>query len=109
MAVTEKNVGDALTYLAADPHPVAIGKFNLTVSENKTRETYAVLFLSTTGTNDARKAIVESTPAYIEAKHLEAEAVLEFERHKSRVKAAEMLLEIWRTENANARAAERIR
>lgn len=108
--VSDKNVGDALTYLADDPHPVAAAKHRLTMAENKSRETYARLFLASNGTtNDAKKASVESHSDYTAAKHDEAEAILEFERHKSRVRAAEMLCEIWRSENANARAAERIR
>jgi hypothetical protein len=110
MIVSDNNVHDALAYLAGDPHPVAEAKHRLTLAENKTRETYARLFLASNGASVAAKeASVESNPDYIAAKHAEAEAVLELERHKSRVKAAEMLLEVWRTENANARAAERVR
>lgn len=110
MAVSDQNVTDALTYLAADPHPLAVARFNLTVAENKAAETYAKLFLeSGEKTNDARKADVECHPFYVNAKQAEADCVLELERHKSRTKAADMLLEVWRTENANARAAERVR
>ena len=109
MAVSEKNVSDALIYLSCDPHPIAVAKFNLTVAENRTRETFANIYLGKTGTIDTRKALVESDPVYMEMKQQEAECVMEFERHRSRVKAAEMLLEVWRSENANIRAAERIR
>jgi DNA topoisomerase VI subunit B len=110
MAVSENNVSTALTYLAMDPHPVAVAKHRLTMAENKCRETYGKLFLTSEGTSVAAKeASVESNPIYVDLKQAEADAVLELERHRSRVKAAEMLLEVWRTENANARAAERIR
>lgn len=110
MIVSEKNISDALHYLATDPHPIAEGRFNLMRAENKSRETFAKLFLGSNGTSVAAKeASVESNQEYIATKDAEAGAVLEYERHRSRVKAAEMLLEIWRTENANARAAERVR
>ena len=110
MNVSEKNVGDALAYLAADPHPLAVARFKLTVAENKSRETFARLFLgSNATTNDAKKASAECNSEYAEAKQAEADCVLELERHRSRTKAADMLLEVWRTENANARAAERVR
>ena len=110
MNVSEKNVSDALAYLANDPHPLAVARFRLTVAENKSRETFARLFLgSNATTNDAKKASAECNSEYVELKHTEAECVLELERHKSRTKAADMLLEVWRTENANARAAERVR
>lgn len=110
MPVTERNVTDALIYLADDPHPLAMARYRLTIAENKSRETFARLFLASgEKTNDAKKAGVESDPTYSEAKAAEAEAILEMERHRARVKAAKMLIEVFRTENANARAEERIR
>jgi len=109
MAVSEKNVGDALTYLAQDPHPLAAARFNLTLAENFTRETYAGLFLLAEGTVKERESRADIDATMKDARTKEADCVLEYERHRSRVKAAEMLLEVWRTENANARAAERVR
>lgn len=109
MTVTDRNVSDALHYLAEDPHPLAVARFNLTKAENKTRETYAALYLTTQGTVKERESLTESDPAFKATREAEADCVLAFERHRSRVKAAEMLLEVWRTENANARAAERVR
>ena len=109
MAVSEKNVSDALTYLAADPHPVAEARFRLTMAENLTKEAYAHAFISAEGPVRERECIAETSEHVIKRKRDEADCVLEFERHRSRVKAADMLLEVWRTENANARAAERIR
>lgn len=110
MAVSDDNVTHALQYLASDPHPLAVARFNLTVAENKARETFARLFLSSNATtNDAKRASAECNQEYVTAKELEANAVLELERHRARTKAAEMLIECWRTEQSNARAAERIR
>jgi hypothetical protein len=109
MIVSDKNVTDALTYLADDPHPIARARKALTDAEGRSKQTFARIFLCESGSVDARKAAAEVHTAYQEAKAEEAEAVLEFERHKSRVRAAEMIIEIWRSENANARAAERVR
>lgn len=110
MAVSEKNVSDALTYLADDPHPLAIAQFELAKAEAATKNAYARAFLeSKEATVDARKADAECHDDHVRARAKEAEAILECERHKRRVRAAESLLDIWRTENANARAAERIR
>jgi hypothetical protein len=109
MTVSEKNVSDALTYLAADPHPVAEARFRMTLAENLSKETYAHAFLASEGTVKERECMAETSESYIKRKRDEADCVLEFERHRSRVKAADMLLEVWRTENANARAAERVR
>jgi hypothetical protein len=109
MIVSERNVSDALAYLADDPHPVAQAKHALTIAENECKRIWSICFLEADGSVDARKAKAETDLNYQEAKEIEARAVLELERHRSRVKAAEMLLEIFRTENANVRAAERIR
>jgi DNA-dependent RNA polymerase auxiliary subunit epsilon len=109
MIVSEKNVSTALAYLADDPHPLARARYELTNAENKSRETFARLYLAAGGSVEARKATAEIAPEYIETKKTEAEAQLEYERHRSRVKAADMLLEIWRSEQANVRAAEKIR
>jgi hypothetical protein len=109
MAVSEKNVSDALTYLAADPHPLAEARFRLTMAENMSKEMYARRFLDAEGTVKERECHAETAESYIKQKRDEADCVMEYERHRSRVKAADMLLEVWRTENANARAAERVR
>lgn len=109
MIVSDKNVSDALAYLADDPHPLALARKDVTDAENKAKQAYARAFLDADGSVDARKAQAELAPEYVEAKRDEADAILDLERHKSRAKAAEMLLEIWRSENANARAAEKVR
>lgn len=109
MIVSEKNVSDALAYLADDPHPTALARKDVTDAENKCRELFARLYLSASGSIDARKAAAETNLEYIEARKEEADAIKELERHKARARAAEMLIEVWRTEQSNARAAERVR
>jgi hypothetical protein len=109
MIVKEKNVSDALIYLADDPHPIALARYELTKAENNSRETFSRCYLAAGGSVEARKATAEIEQTYIEAKDKEADAIKEYERHRSRVKAAEMLLDIWRTEQSNIRAAEKVR
>lgn len=109
MIVSEKNVSTALEYLAIDIHPFALAKKHVTDAENKSKEASARAFLSAGGSVEARKATAETDPDFMAAKADHAEAILELERHRARAKAAEMLIEVWRTENANIRAAERIR
>lgn len=109
MIVSENNVTDALHYLAIDPHPVALARKDVTDAENRCKQAFAKAFLAAEGSVEARKAIAEISEEHTSAKDEEASAILEFERHKARTKAADMLLEIWRSEQANVRAAERIR
>jgi len=107
--VSEKNVSDALAYLAIDPHPIALAKKDVTDAENEAKELYAQAFLDATGSVAAKEAAATVEPCVIAAKDGEAAAIMALERHKARVKAAEMLIEVWRSENANVRAAERVR
>ena len=105
--VSEKNVSDALAYLAIDPHPIALARKDMTDAENAAKQAWAEAFLAANGSVEAKKA--EAEIATTEHRAEESEAVLALERHKARVKAAEMLIEVWRSENANIRAAERVR
>lgn len=109
MIVNAARVELALDYLNMDPHPLALARKDVTDAENRARREFARAFLSGEGSVEARKAQAELIPAYMQAKAEEADALLDLETHRARVKGAEMLLEVWRTENANARAAERIR
>jgi hypothetical protein len=109
MIVSEKNISDALAYLAIDPHPLALARKDVVDAESSSKQTYAEQFLAAEGSVDARKATAEASRGYQCAKADEADAILEFERHKARARAAEMLIEVWRSENANVRAAERVR
>lgn len=109
MIVSEKNISDALAYLAIDPHPLALARKDIADAENGARHGYAELYLRTSGTVKERESTVECDEIYISLKDTEAEAILELERHKARARAAEMLIEVWRSENANVRAAERVR
>lgn len=109
MIVSDNNIQTALEYLAIDPHPLAIARKEVTDAENQAKQIYARSFLAAVGSVEAKKATAEVNAEYIEAKAQEAGAIQELERHKSRARAAEMLIEVWRSENANARAAERVR
>jgi hypothetical protein len=109
MIVSEKNVSDALAYLAIDPHPLALARKDVTDAENGAKEHFAFALLEAEGSVAVREAVATTHPDVIEAKDTESAAILALERHKARVKAAEMLIEVWRTENANIRAAERVR
>lgn len=107
--VTENNVQAALTYLSEDPHPLAEAIHNAGKAENKCDEEFARVYLSASGAADTRKQIAANDPDIKAAKAALAAAKGDLQRHRSRVNAAEKLLDIWRTENANERAAERIR
>ena len=109
MIVSDKTVSDALAYLAVDPHPAALARKDVTDAENECKAIFARAFLAADGSVAAKEAMATCHPDYIAAKAIESADILELERHKARSRAAEMLIDVWRSENANIRAAERIR
>lgn len=109
MIVSDKTVEKALIYLADDPHPLAVARFNMVKAENEAKRLYAELYLRTSGTVKERESTVEIDPVYVAAKDAEADAILEFERHRRREKSADVLIDMYRTEQATARSAERVR
>ena len=110
MIIKDEQVEAALAYLNASPSPIGVAKFKLTKAENEKELRYATLFLAAPGKSDkAREAFVKSSEAYSTARTAYAEAVGSYENERAKVRGAEMVIECWRTSNANQRAAERVR
>lgn len=110
MIVKDAMVSDALDYLNANPHPVAVARKGVTDAENRRKRVFAEAYRGfNDGTVKDREVRVECDPNYQVALMEESEAVFKFENERARVRNAETVIEIWRSENANARAAERVR
>ena len=109
MIVTENNVHDALAYLADDPHPIARARKELTDAENECERIKAEVYSAQVGSIKDKEAATDRNPRVVEARGSISAAIFGLERHRARIRAAEMILEIYRTESANIRAADRIR
>ncbi len=109
MIVNDDTVSKALQYLAIDPHPVALARKDLTDAENEKERVFAEIYATQDGSIKDREMACERHADVRDARQALGEALFEVDRHKSRVRAAEMLIEVWRSENANVRAAERVR
>ena len=109
MIVSDDTVSKALQYLAEDPHPIALARKELTDAENEKDRLYAQAYAEKEGSVRDREQSCERELQVIEARKAIADCLGVLERHRSRVRAAEMIIEVWRSENANARAAERVR
>lgn len=107
--ITDDMVSAALDYLAQDPHPVAIARGDLTRAENRMKEVRSRCFLAESGSVEARKAGADIAPDYLKACDEFADANQSFEAARARMRWAETAIDVWRTANANARAAERVR
>ena len=105
--VTEKNVGDALTYLAEGGAAPAEASF--LAAEQKRERLYAELYLMTVGAVKERECTVIVNPSYQSALTDEITAKVGFSKAKSRANGADKICSIYQTEKADARAAERVR
>lgn len=109
MIVSDDTVSKALAYLAEDPHPIALARKELTDAENEKEKAFAQAYADQSGSIKDRETACERELSVIAARDRVSEATGDLERHRARVRAAEMIIEVWRSENANARAAERVR
>jgi hypothetical protein len=110
MIATDDKVMAALEYMSADPHPLALAKKDLMDAENATKRTFAHCFIHAIGSSvEAKKAVAQIHKEYEEAQETEAAAFFIVKNEEARAKWADAIIEVWRTENANQRAAERIR
>jgi hypothetical protein len=109
MIVSDDTVSKALAYMSEDPHPFANAEKMVMFAEMERAEVFANLYLVTEGTAKERESIVLTNKEYKLARRAEIEAEFEKSRHKKRSDAADKIISVWQTQNANARAAERVR
>lgn len=109
MIVSDDTVSKALAYLAEDPHPLAEAQAGLMLAEKRRDELFAQLYLDTEGTAKERESRVMIHPAFKNCRDEEISANREVSRHRQRTKAADKILDIYQTQSANVRKAERIR
>lgn len=107
MIVSEKNVSDALTFLAEGGSADAEAAF--LAAERKRDRREAEVFLSVKGSVEERKMRVRVDNEFGDLQEDADLAKVDLTRAKAREKGAGQICDIWRTENANARAAEKIR
>ena len=73
-------------------------------AEARRKANMAIAFLQATGTVAEKTARSRGDAAVIQAYSDYCNAVAELETIKLNIKASEMLIEVWRTENSNRRA-----
>lgn len=109
MIVRDEDVEVALAYLNERPHPLSRALLAATTAENRCKRAFALAFMAATGSVEQRKATAELDADYVAAKVMEADAIEQLQDLKERKNGAEFIIECWRTEQSNIRAAERIR
>lgn len=108
--VTEEMMGAALQFLSENTMATAKAKADRVMAEYARKRCRARLIVESNQTSFAMKeASAEASEAYLQACQFEADAVERDEYFRAARAKAEAIIEAWRTENANIRAAERVR
>jgi hypothetical protein len=105
--VSEKNVGDALTFLALGGE--AEQEAAHLAAEQKRHLVYSRLYLGATGSIPERECMAIIDVSYQAALTDENAAKVELTRAKNRKLGAAQLCDIWRTETYAQTAAEKVR
>jgi hypothetical protein len=101
--ITDERCEKALKYLAQTDAAAAELKGEVARKEYLCRFTRGNVFLRSEGSVEARKATAESSEEVRSAENELAEAIVEYERVKAKRATRELIVEVWRSVNANRR------
>lgn len=108
--VSDEMVSAALEYLSRSTVDSAKAKADRVMAEHHRKRVRARLILDSDQTTAGmREADAEASEAYGAACLAERDAVERDEYHRAARIKADAIIEAWRTENANIRAAEKVR
>jgi hypothetical protein len=108
--ITDDMLESALHYLATSSDQIASARANRVRAEfNRKRLRAKLILQSPEKSQGLREAWAESSDAYQTACELEADWVEKDEFHRSERNKAEVIVETWRSENANNRAGSNFR
>jgi hypothetical protein len=108
--VTDDMVSSALRYLAENTQATAKAKADRVLAELNRKRCRARLILASPESSYAmREAWAEAHDDYEAACVIEAQATEADEYHRAARVKADAIISAWQTENANIRAAERVR
>lgn len=103
MTVSSERLSQALTYLAETDKACADANIEMQRREYAADKTLKRVFLDMTGNNEERKAKAVTSSDYDSAMTRYFEAAAEYETMKAKRKTEELIVEVWRSLNANRR------
>jgi len=108
--ITDDMLEAAIQYLATSSETIAASRANRLRAEHKRKRVRASLILQANERSATlREAWAEAHELYAEACDNEAKAVEHDEFHRNERNKADVIIEAWRTENANHRAGQNFR
>lgn len=101
--ISNDRLQKALTYLAETDEPCAKAKSLMIGLEKQEKTILAMHFLGNSGAVEERKARAQVTPQYQSWRETYEQAVLDFELYRNKRTTEELIVEVWRSVNANRR------
>lgn len=101
--ISEDRLQKSLTYLAETDRSAAAAKAEMLGYEHQEKTVLGVEFLSATGTVAEREAKARTSAAYLEWRDKYEKAVLEYETLRTKRNTETLMVEVWRTLQANQR------
>ena len=101
--ISDERLDKAMHYLAETDEAMAEAKTNVERRTWQCKRARAIAYEITTGAVDERKAAVERTDAVVSAEMGRIDAILECEKLKAKRETEALIVEVWRSLNANRR------
>ena len=107
--ISEDRLSKALTYLSQTDEPSAELKADVARKEYLCKLARSRAFLLANGTSvEQKKAIAETSTGVSDAEASLADAIVAFEKIKAKRATEELIVEVWRSVNANRRQGGQI-
>lgn len=104
--ISEERLTLALTYLATTDRDLADLRAEVLRSEYLVKTQRQFAFLAAEGNNEERKASAETSGKVIEAQEHHVGAVANYERIRAKRETESLVIDVWRSENANRRQGQ---
>ena len=101
--ITDDRLTKALKYLAETDEPAAKAKALMEGLGEQRKTVKSIGFLDATGTAGEREAQAYTTAQYIELQGKYENAIYEFEAMRNKRTTESLIVEVWRSEQANRR------
>lgn len=105
--ISDKKVEEALSYIAHNAEPLANARARVKYLDHKRKVIRATKFAECTSYNNVaeRESYAEKHQEYIDNLEAFKEAVYDAELIATKMKAAELVVQVWQTQSANNRRA----
>ena len=101
--IKEDRLQKALTYLAETDEPAARAKAYMVGLDKQEKTVLGMELLKVTGTNPERDGKARNSDSYKQWQEMYQNAVMDYELYRNKRATEELIIEVWRSENANRR------